>query len=50
MIEEEFSFIANNGDGMDLVHNSYILSFLKTNKDMTHYKCRHRVADVPCPG
>ena len=31
--------------------NSYILPFLRTNKDMTHtYKCRHRVVDVPCPG
>jgi hypothetical protein len=50
-MEEEFGFIANNGDGMDLVHNSYILSFLRTNKDMTHnYKCRHRVANEPCPG
>ncbi len=51
MEEEEFGFIANNGDGMDLVHNSYIFPFLRTNKDMTHnYKCRHRVANVPCPG
>jgi hypothetical protein len=30
MEEEEFGFIANNGDGMDLVHNSYILPFLRT--------------------
>ena len=57
MALEQFSFVINNGGGLDLLHNSYILPYLRTNKDDTHnYKCRHRVVDqfskisVPCPG
>ena len=52
---DEYSFIANNQGGLDLLHNSYILPFLRKNKDESHnYKCRHRVLNefnisVPCP-
>ena len=46
MALEQFSFVINNGGGLDLLHNSYILPYLRTNKDGTHnYKCRHRVVD-----
>ena len=38
---DEFRFIENNQQGYDLLPNSYILPYLRTNKDGSHnYQCQ----------